>query len=111
MPAGAKAARIAIGIHSQHGWVAIHQPFWRGCRGRTEDKFQSRRMQRLDRFIKPDPVIMSRFRLETRPGKLANAHMGNPKLGHLLRIDGPTLLWPMFRIIADTQTHYPVLSR
>ena len=92
-------------IHRQHIGVRFDQPFWWRSGRRSHHDLQASRTKRVDRLIKPSPIIVAWLWLHAAPGKLADPNVTDAQLDHFLGILRPDLLRPMFRVVTDAKLH------
>ena len=62
-------------------------------------------MQRIDCSLEPVKMQHTITCFKAAPGKLTDTHDAQAKPSHVLCIQSPALLWPVFRVIADTGLH------
>jgi hypothetical protein len=95
------ACDAGVNINWQDFGILHAQPFGRGRGRSSQNDFQSSRTQGFNSTIHPLPRERALAPLDPAPGKLANADIGQAKVAHPLRIAGPVVFGPMFRIITD----------
>ena len=95
--------RFALGIHFHNFRVAGSQP-WRGSgRRRPKNDGNVALVQRLDRTAKPGKIKLAFCRLHQGPGKLRDAHVGEARIGHHLRVFFPPRFRCLIGVVVDAQ--------
>ena len=105
MPAGAKTARAAMLVLRENLRIEVNQPFGRRGGRRAEDDAEALGVQGFNGAVEPTPVEAAGFRLQPRPGKLADPHEAQPQRAHHPGVFGPVGLRPVFGIVADAELH------
>ena len=103
MAAGAEALGPSIDVIGGNVRVLVHQPLGWGGRGRAEHNLEACRVKYIHGAVEPFKGEAVTFRLQPRPGKLANAHIPDAHLDHACGVLCPPAFGPMFGIIADTK--------
>lgn len=111
MPARAKLARAAVCPVWQNVRMLVDEPLRGACCGGPEHNLEVVLGERLDCLVEEPPLeLASRRGLNQRPHELANAHVLDADLCHLPGVLIPNFLWPVLRIVADTDGPVPFLD-
>ena len=101
--ARARSPRPSLGIDRQNLGVLADQPGGRRAGWRTEHDTQILAGEAVNRAIKPIPVPLLERRLDARPGEFTDPRPGESQLAHPGRVEIPTIIRPMFRVIANPE--------
>ena len=111
MPARSKLAWPAVVAVGQNVWVLVDEPLWWASRRSSQHNLEVVAGERLDGLVKEPPLeCSSRGRLNHRPHELTDPHVLDANICHLPCILLPHLLWPVLRVIADTDCPVPLLD-
>ena len=103
--------QAGMNVDRQYVGIFFAQPLGWSRRWRAKHHLKPCRAQNIDGAIHPFPRELALAFFNAAPGELTNAHIGQAKFTHPLRIAGPHLFGPMFRIIAYAKHGYIVTGR